>query len=82
MSGHSAHDAAEYVPKHLFEEWAAKDPILRMESLMLERGWADRKDLDALYASLRQQIDEAIEWAENSPYPDPSELTANVYEAS
>ena len=82
MSGHSAHDAAEYVPKHLFEEWAAKDPILRMESLMLERSWADRKDLDALYASLRQQIDEAIEWAENSPYPDPSELTANVYEAS
>jgi|YNPMSStandDraft_1061717.scaffolds.fasta_scaffold00477_18 pyruvate dehydrogenase E1 component alpha subunit len=82
MSGHSAHDAAEYVPKELFEEWAAKDPILRMESLMLERGWADRRDLDALYASLRQQIDEAIAWAENSPFPDPAELTANVYEAS
>ncbi len=82
MSGHAAHDAAEYVPKHLFEEWAAKDPILRIERLLLERRWAERKDLDLLYASLRREIDEAVQWAENSPFPDPSELTANVYEGS
>lgn len=81
MSGHSAHDPADYVPKHLFEEWAAKDPILRLERLMLERGWADRQDLDQLYTSLRREIDEAVEWAENSPFPDPSELLDNVYEA-
>ena len=29
MTGHSAHDAGDYVPKHLWDEWAAKDPIVR-----------------------------------------------------
>lgn len=82
MSGHSAHDPAEYVPKHLFEEWAAKDPIVRTERLMLQRNWAERRDLDQLYAALRREIDEAVAWAENSPFPDPSELLDNVYEAS
>jgi TPP-dependent pyruvate/acetoin dehydrogenase alpha subunit len=82
MSGHSAHDPADYVPKRLFEEWAAKDPLVRTERLMLERGWADRRDVDELYASLRREIDEAVEWAEKSPFPDPCELAANVYEAS
>jgi TPP-dependent pyruvate/acetoin dehydrogenase alpha subunit len=47
---------------------------------MLDRGWSDRKAIDDLYNSLRREVDEAIEWAENSPYPDPAGLLANVYE--
>ena len=31
MTGHSAHDPADYVPKHLWEEWGPKDPIVRLE---------------------------------------------------
>ena len=38
MTGHSAHDAAHYVPKGLFEEWGKLDPIVRLEKRMLERG--------------------------------------------
>ena len=80
MTGHAAHDAASYVPKHLFEEWAAKDPILRVERLMIEKGWMTQNDIDRTCASVRQEVDEAILWAEQSPYPDPSELLDNVYE--
>jgi len=80
MTGHSAHDPADYVPKHLWAEWAARDPILRLETLMLDRGWSDRKAIDDLYNGLRREVDEAIEWAENSPYPDPADVLANVYE--
>jgi TPP-dependent pyruvate/acetoin dehydrogenase alpha subunit len=36
--------------------------------------------LDALRASLRREVDEAIEWAENSPYPEAGELLDNVYD--
>src|SRR5215467_11231910 len=36
MTGHSAHDAGDYVPKHLWAEWAAKDPIQRLERRMIE----------------------------------------------
>ena len=46
MTGHSAHDAAHYVPPALFEEWGKLDPIARLEARMIEerlersrRGW-------------------------------------------
>jgi TPP-dependent pyruvate/acetoin dehydrogenase alpha subunit len=80
MTGHAAHDAAAYVPQHLFAEWAAKDPIARVERLMIDKGWATRQDVDATCARIRQEVDEAIQWAEQSPYPDPATLLDDVYE--
>jgi TPP-dependent pyruvate/acetoin dehydrogenase alpha subunit len=79
MTGHSAHDGADYVPKQLWEEWAAKDPIPRLEGLMLANRWAAAADIDRMNSEIARQIDEAIEWADNSPYPDPSELLDGVY---
>ena len=79
MTGHSAHDGGEYVPKHLWEEWAAKDPIHRLERLMIEKRWTDSESLDQMDSAMTQEIDQAIEWAENSPYPDPSELLEGVF---
>jgi TPP-dependent pyruvate/acetoin dehydrogenase alpha subunit len=79
MTGHSAHDGADYVPKQLWDEWAAKDPIPRLERLMLENRWAGATDIDRMNGEISQQIDEAIEWADKSPYPDPSELLDGVY---
>jgi pyruvate dehydrogenase E1 component alpha subunit len=81
MTGHSAFDPAEYVPRHLFEEWAQRDPILLLERRMLEAGWATQEDLDAAWAARRQEVDEAIEWAEGSPYPDPADLLDGVYDS-
>lgn len=80
MTGHSAHDAGDYVPEHLWAEWAAKDPLQRLELRMIENEWSTRERIDETYAAIRLQVDEAIEWAEQSPYPDPSELLDNVYE--
>lgn len=80
MTGHSAHDPAEYVPKHLYEQWAKKDPILRLEKLMIRKRWADRAAIDRVHAEIRGEVDQAVEWAENSPYPDPSELLDHVYD--
>ena len=82
MTGHSAHDPADYVPKHLWEEWAQKDPIVRLERLMLGQRWADQAELERRRAEIREEVDEAIRWAEKSPYPDASELLDNVYEPS
>ena len=80
MTGHSAHDGGDYVPKHLWAEWGAKDPIARLEGRMIERGEASRGELEEARAALTREVDEAIAWAEASPYPDPSTLFANVYE--
>jgi pyruvate dehydrogenase E1 component alpha subunit len=80
MTGHSAHDAGDYVPAHLWKEWAAKDPIARLERTMVEKGWSSPERIDQTYARIRREVDEAVEWAERSPYPDPSELLEDVYE--
>ncbi len=80
MTGHSAHDPADYVPKHLFTEWAAKDPIERLDRHMIEAGIASREEIDATYARIRSEVDEAQAWAEQSPFPDASGLLNNVYE--
>jgi TPP-dependent pyruvate/acetoin dehydrogenase alpha subunit len=82
MTGHSAHDAADYVPPGLREEWERKDPIARLEKRMIGEGWASRDEIDRMHEEIRQEVDAAIEWAENSPYPDASELLDNVYERS
>jgi TPP-dependent pyruvate/acetoin dehydrogenase alpha subunit len=81
MTGHSAHDAAHYVPHGLFEEWAKLDPISRLRDKMLGEGWADQSALDEVDARVRQEVDEAVAWAEQSPHPDPQSLLDGVYES-
>ena len=78
MTGHSAHDAADYVPKHLWEEWASKDPIRRLEQVVLAEGIDTAAELREADQALKSAVDAAVEWAENSPYPDPSELLEGV----
>jgi pyruvate dehydrogenase E1 component alpha subunit len=79
MTGHSAHDPADYVPPHLWKEWEARCPIRRLEQAMVERGWAGRDEIGRIHAGIAKEVDDAVEWAERSPYPDPSELLDGVY---
>jgi TPP-dependent pyruvate/acetoin dehydrogenase alpha subunit len=80
MTGHSAHDAADYVPKNLWDEWGKLDPIPRLEAKMLDKGWGTQAEFDELHARIRSETDEGVAWAENSPYPDPATLLDDVYE--
>ena len=49
---------------------------------MLDRRWADQREIDDTHESIGAEVDEAIAWAEKSQYPDPSELLENVYHRS
>jgi pyruvate dehydrogenase E1 component alpha subunit len=80
MTGHSAHDAALYVPKDLFDEWGKLDPITRFEARMLVEGWSTQTAIDELRAAVHREADEAVAWAEQSPYPDPATLLDGVYQ--
>ena len=82
MTGHAAHDSADYVPKHLWDEWSKLDPITRLENLMVEKGWTTAAECETLRTQIRREVDEALEWAEKSPYPDPATLLDDVYEQS
>jgi pyruvate dehydrogenase E1 component alpha subunit len=81
MTGHSAHDAAHYVPKGLFDEWGKLDPIIRLEARMLQESWAGREEIEACHAGVRKEVDEAVRWADASPFPDPATLLDDVYES-
>ncbi len=80
MTGHSAHDGADYVARSLFEEWSKKDPILMLQKYIVERNWATEVDFKQLHARILAEVDEAVEWAEQSPLPDPATLLDGVYE--
>jgi pyruvate dehydrogenase E1 component alpha subunit len=79
MTGHSAHDDAGYVPPELFDEWKRKDPIARFEKTLLQEGVVSQSRLDEMQKECAMIVDDAVEWAEQQPYPAPEEVTKDVY---
>ncbi len=79
MTGHSAHDDAGYVPKHMFEEWKEKDPIGRLERHLIAEGEITTEEIEAMAEGIKANIDDAVEWADKSPYPDPEDCLKDVY---
>ncbi len=61
--------------------WKLRDPIFTFEDRMIENGVATRVNFDDIWAELRADIDTAIQFAEDSPYPTPDQITVNVYTA-
>ena len=59
--------------------WKLRDPIFTFEDRMIENGVATRSNFDDIWAELRADIDTAIQFAEDSPYPTPDQITVNVY---
>ncbi len=79
--GHSEHDPARYRPEDELAEWAGRDPIELFELYLEKRG----HDIEALTAEVQAEaqaeIDQAIAFAEASPYPEgPEALRHVVYE--
>ncbi len=79
MTGHSAHNAAEYVPKELLEKEAKKDPILRLERLLLARRLLTRDRIQEMEQAIQKEIDDAVAYAESSPLPDGTTAVEGVY---
>jgi TPP-dependent pyruvate/acetoin dehydrogenase alpha subunit len=80
--GHSEIDPAKYRSPEEVEAWKAKDPIPAMERYLAEQGmWKDswKKELTEQFT---KEIDEAVEFAENSPLPDAAECLDHVYSFS
>ena len=76
--GHSEIDPAKYRPVEELEYWKSRDPIPAIERYLEQRGfWADSWKQDLL-AEFNKEIDEAIEFAEKSPYPDPEDALDHV----
>ncbi len=79
MKGHAIHDAAEYVPKPLFEYWKRRDPIARLEKYLIEKKWLTAAENEALTASVEKELEADREFAVASPMPEPESAAGGVY---
>jgi len=79
MLGHAIHDGAEYVPPELLAEWSAKDPILRFAARLIEAGIADQTELDEIGQRCQVEVEDAVAFAEASPWPEPASIAEGVY---
>ena len=61
------------------EHWKQRDPIVIHAQLLLSQGIATQAELDALEAEITAEIDEATEFARQSPYPEPSALFEDMF---
>ncbi len=79
IKGHAEHDNQSYVPQSLIDEWAAKDPLVRFESALLDAEIAANADFESIQARVRREVDAATDEAERSPMPRPEEASMGLY---
>ena len=80
MKGHAIHDAADYVPKSLFEYWRKRDPITRFENFLLHvKKWLSPAENRELIAGVDQQLEADRDFAVASPMPEPESAAGGVY---
>jgi len=77
--GHSMSDPQKYRSKDEVEEYKRRDPIEVTKAKILALGYATEADLEAIDAQIKAQVDESVRFAEESPFPDPSEAFKDVY---
>lgn len=79
MTGHSAHDSADYVPKGLLQKWAKRDPIILFEKFLESWRILTRKSIQDMEKKIQKEIDEAVAFAESSPMPEGASALKGVY---
>ena len=79
MRGHAEHDDAFYVPKELAAEWERRDPIQRLTTYMEENRLIEPSERASLDERIAQEVEAALEWAEQSALPDPATQADGVY---
>ncbi len=77
--GHSMSDPQKYRTKEEVEAYKKLDPIETTLETILKKKYATQKQIDEINAAIDKEIDECVAFAENSPYPDDSELYKDIY---
>lgn len=67
--GHFEGDVCEYRSKDLTEDWKAKCCVKSFEEKLLEQHIINEELIKTIWADTEAELDEAVEYAENSPEP-------------
>jgi TPP-dependent pyruvate/acetoin dehydrogenase alpha subunit len=77
--GHHAGDPLNYREKEEVERWRLLDPIERVKLAAIDRGVMRPSDIEALEREIEARIDDAVEFAKNSPDPAVDQLMTDIY---
>jgi pyruvate dehydrogenase E1 component alpha subunit len=77
--GHSMSDPAKYRSKEELEEYKEKDPIEYVLRVIRENNLATEEQITEINEKIKMTVDDAVEFAENSPWPDDNELYKDIY---
>ena len=77
--GHSMADPAKYRSAAEHEVWKARDPIPSFAKRLIEEGIAERSVLDNIQAKARAVVEDAVQFAELSPWPEDGEVFNDIY---
>lgn len=77
--GHSMSDPAKYRSKDEVQKMRSEhDPIEQARARILENGWANEDEIKKIDAEVREIVNEAADFAQNSPEPDAAELWTDI----
>ncbi|WP_370088492.1 pyruvate dehydrogenase (acetyl-transferring) E1 component subunit alpha [Ekhidna sp.] len=77
--GHSMSDPAKYRTKEELEEYKQQDPIEQVKQTILKKKWATEDELKEIDKEIKDQVQKAVDFAEESPWPEASEAYTDNY---
>ena len=77
--GHSMSDPGNYRTRAEIEKYQERDPIKLFAASLLEEKVVEQKALDEIHKKVREEVEDALRFADESPLPDPEELYTDVY---
>lgn len=79
FKGHSMSDPRKYRTKDEEAEYQNDDPITKVLDVIKKNKYATQKQLDAIDAKIKKEIEEAIQFAEESPFPEAEAMYEEIY---
>src|SRR5690606_7739187 len=77
--GHSMSDPAKYRTKDELEKYKGLDPLVTIKATIVKKKYANEKWFEEVDEEVKQIVNESVQFAEESPFPDVSELYKDVY---
>ena len=77
--GHSISDPQKYRTKEEVEEYKQRDPIEMVKKTLLDNKFATAEEISAIDKRVEQEVEESVKFAEESPWPDDSEVLKDIY---
>jgi pyruvate dehydrogenase E1 component alpha subunit len=77
--GHSMADPEEYRSREEVNQWRERDPLPTFAALLEREAMLDASQRQQIERDALQRVDEAVQFAERSPFPEPKALYEDVY---